>query len=252
MSRELNALQQVFRPPKMRGGVGELLLANLLADMLPSENFALQHGFKSGAKVDAVIRLPEGLLPVDAKFPLENFRRVVEASDEKAAQAARKEFVRDVKKHIEDIAQKYILPDEGTLDLAFMYIPAENVYYEAVLRDEEGEILKDAAEHKVVPVSPNSFHAYLAALVRGFRGLKVAAQAKSILESLDRLQGDLRRFGEEFALVGRHLSNAQRAHGEAEKRLTRFEDKLETLSGLGAGTRPAVEAGAAGSALPPA
>lgn len=234
MSRELVDLQQVFKPPKMRGGIGEILLGQLLADMLPAGSFELQREFKSGDKVDAVIRLPEGLVPVDAKFPLDNFRKLVEMPDGKERQAARREFIRDVKKHVDDIAKKYILPDEGTLDFALMYVPAENVYYEAVLRDEDGELYRHSMERRVVPVSPNSFYAYLAALVRGFRGLKVAEQAREILQSLDRLHGDLGRFTEDFALVGRHLANAHRAHGDAEKRLSRFEDRLGALR-LGGG-----------------
>jgi DNA recombination protein RmuC len=240
MSKELTDLQQVFRPPKMRGGIGEVLLSSLLSDMLPSERFAVQHGFKSGDKVDAIIRLPEGLVPVDAKFPLDNFRRMMELADEKERAAARREFLRDVKKHVEDIARKYILPDEGTLDFALMYIPAENVYYEAVLRDDEGELFKFASERRVVPVSPNSFYAYLTALVRGFRGMKVAEEAQEILRSLDRLHGDLQRFVEDFRVAGKHIGNAQKAFGEAEKRLTRFEDKLGGLRGLKEPERPLI------------
>jgi DNA recombination protein RmuC len=132
------------------------------------------------------------------------------------------------------------MPDEGTLDFALMYIPAENVYYEAVLRDEEGELFRHASERRVVPVSPNSFYAYLTALVRGFRGMKVAEQAQEILQSLDRLHGDLHRFSEDFSLAGRHLANAVKAFGEAEKRLTRFEDKLAGLRTLKEPERPLV------------
>lgn len=230
-TKEIGSLQSVFQPPKVRGGIGEMLLANLLKDVLASEHYALQHRFQSGEKVDAVIKLPEGMVPVDAKFPLENFRRFLEEPEEKTRSSLRKEFLRNVKKHIEDISKKYILPDEGTLDFALMYVPAENVYYEVILRDsEEGlDLHQFAIDRKVVPVSPNSFYAYLLALVRGFRGLKIAEKAQDILQHLERLYGDFGRFQDDFALIGQHLSNAQKKYAEAEKRLTRFEDKLVTL-----------------------
>ncbi|MBI4056014.1 MAG: DNA recombination protein RmuC [Elusimicrobia bacterium] len=230
-TKGLTSLQAVFQPPKMRGGVGEVLLAALLADVLPRETYELQYTFKSGDKVDALIKLPEGFVPVDAKFPLENFKKLSDASEERVRNAAKREFLRDVKKHIEDISSKYILPDEGTLDFALMYIPAGNVYYEIILKGEEGEkeLYQYGVERRVIPVSPNAFYAYLMALVRGFRGMKIAQKAQEILRHLDRLHGDLGRFGEDFSKVGKHLSNAQNAFSEAEKRLTRFEDKLGTL-----------------------
>ena len=237
MGQELGRLQSVFQPPKLRGGIGEILLESLLGNILPPETFALQHGFKRGDRVDAVIRLPEGLVPVDAKFPLENFRRVIEETDEKAQSAARREFVRDVKKHVDDIARKYILPDEGTLELALMYIPAENVYYEAFLREGgDHELARYAQEKRVFPVSPNSFYAYLSALVQGFRGLRIAEQAREIQAQLGRLHGDLGRFSDDFVLVGKHLGNAAKTYQEAEKRLAKLEDKLE---GLKSGSAPA-------------
>ena len=228
MNQELGNLQSVFKPPKMRGGIGEILLGSLLAEVLPREHYELQHQFRSGERVDAVIKLPEGKVPVDAKFPLENFRKFLDSKDEKEKTQYRREFLRDVKKHIQDIAQKYILPDEGTLDFALMYIPAENVYYELILKDSEGDkdLYQFAMERKVMPVSPNSFYAYLAALVRGFRGMRIARQAQEILEHLGRLHGDLKRFADDFVLVGDHLSKAQKKFGEAEKRLGRLEEKL--------------------------
>lgn len=231
LNKEISSLQGVFQPPKMRGGIGEVLLSNLLAEVLPREHYELQYGFKTRSVVDAVIRLPEGMVPVDAKFPLENFRKFMEEPEEKAKAAARREFTRDVRKHIDAISEKYILPDEGTLDFALMYIPAENVYYEVILRGEEGEkeIYQYSISKKVIPVSPNSFYAYLSALVRGFRGLKIAEKAQEILAGLDRLSGDFRRFEEDFSLVGKHLSDALKKFQDSEKRLTRFEDKLLSL-----------------------
>lgn len=235
-TKNIATLEDILKPPKLRGGMGEILLENILREILPSEDlFILQHSFKTGDTVDAIIRLKDGLIPVDAKFPLDNFRRMVESKEEKEKAALRKEFVRNVKKHIDDIAKKYILPDEGTLNFALMYIPAENVYYETIIRDENKEegssvdLFSYSAQKHVFPVSPNSLYPYLMTVALGFRGLKIEQEAREILSALSRLQGDLQRFSEDFRKVGSHLSDAQKKFQDAEKRLGRVETKLESL-----------------------
>src|SRR5947208_9842095 len=130
-AKELTQLQQVPAPPKARGGFGELLLGNLLRDRLPADAYQLQYGFKSGERVDAVIKV-DRLAPIDAKFPLDNFERLVDAEDDAQRELYEKAFARDVKGHIDAIAGKYIRPDEGTYDFAFMYLPSEAIYYELV------------------------------------------------------------------------------------------------------------------------
>ena len=231
IGRDIASLQDILRSPKLRGGLGELLLAELLGQILPAENFSLQYTFKDGQKVDAVILLGEGMVPVDAKFPLENFRRVLEAADETDETAARKLFVSDVKKHVDAIAQKYILPEEGTFEFALMYIPAENVYYETILKNEgtaEG-INEYALRKHVIPVSPNSFYAYLQAIVRGIKGLRIERSAKLILANLGQLDTEFAKRLEDFEKVGGHLSNAQSAYGKTEKRFGRIRDRLSAI-----------------------
>lgn len=240
MVKDVSTLQDILRPPKLRGGMGEVLLENLLREILPPEHYALQHHFRTGNIVDAIIRLKEGSVPVDAKFPLENFRRMLEAKSDEDRHAARKEFARNVKKHIDDIHEKYILPEEGTFPFALMYIPAENVYYETIIKGEEEDgdkaLYAYATSRQVMPVSPNSFYAYLLTLAQGFRGMRIEERAKEIINHLNRLRVELDKFDEDFRKVGMHIANAQTRYTEAEKRLARFEEKL-----LAAGDAPEQE-----------
>ena len=244
LMKDISSLQDILRPPKLRGGMGEVLLENLLREILAAEHFSMQYRFAGGQIVDAAIKMREGMISVDAKFPLENFRRMLEATDDEARNSARKEFGRNIKKHIDDIHEKYIRTDEGTLPFAFMYIPAENVYYEAIIRgEEEGEkaLYSYATTRQVIPVSPNSFYAYLTTLAQAFRGMKIEERAREIVEHLSRLQLELGKFTEDFHKVGTHLSNAQSKFNDAEKRLTRFEEKLLSAEGYPGDGHPAAE-----------
>jgi DNA recombination protein RmuC len=240
VGKDIASLQEILRSPKLRGGLGELFLGDLLGQIFPPAHYTLQHRFKSGEAVDAVIRIGQSLVPVDAKFPLENFRRGVETTaSEDERKTAKRKFIADVKKHVDAIAGKYILPDEGTFDFALMYIPAENVYYELIIKDEvvdtDKALLNYAFMKRVIPVSPNSFYAYLQTILLGLKGLHIEEQAQEILKNLARLSGDFRKFQEDFALVGRHLTNAKGKYDEADKRLEKFGDRLQVLSGTEAG-----------------
>jgi DNA recombination protein RmuC len=228
-ARDLARLEQALRPPKARGGFGELLLANLLGDTFPPDKYELQYGFKGGERVDAVIRLDRALVPVDAKFPLDNFQRVVEADSSSAREAHAKQFCRDVKAHVDAIAEKYIRPDEGTYEFALMYLPAEAVYYELVCNRIGGDAspLAYALERRVIPVSPSTLHAYLLVILLGFKGLQIEEHAREVMAYCAQLGKDFGRFKEDFELVGTHLGRAQAKYGDAEKRLGRFEAKLE-------------------------
>lgn len=234
VGKDIASLQEILSAPKLRGGLGEFFLEDLLAQILPADHFSTQHAFRNGEKVDAVIKIGSSLVPVDAKFPLENFRRLVESTAEEDKVRARRQFVADVKRHIDTIAEKYILPDEGTYDFALMYIPAENIYYETIIKDEsapEKNLGSYALGKKVIPVSPNSFYAYLQAIVLGLKGMRVESRAEEILQRLARLQGDFERFRDDFELLGKHLGHAQSSFYNAEKRLDQFGQKLTAAEG---------------------
>lgn len=235
VGRDIAGLEQILRAPKMRGGFGETLLERLLAEILPIEHYRLQHGFRSGDKVDAAVVVGNRLVPVDSKFPLENFRRMVEEPDEDRRRQSRRAFLRDVRARVDEIAKKYILPDEDTFDFALMYIPAENVYYEVILRDDANEdsLLGYSLSRRVVPVSPNSFYAYLQVILLGLRGLRIEQNAHEILGMLGRLQGDAARVRENFDTLGRHITNAKNKYDEATTSLARLEGKIEDVAGRG-------------------
>lgn len=233
VGKDISSLQEILRAPKLRGSLGELFLGELLAQVLPPTHFSLQYRFKSNEAVDAVITLGPGLVSVDSKFPLENFKKMIETSVDEEKKAHRKRFLTDVKKHIDAIAAKYILPDEGTYDFALMYIPAENVYYETIIKDEafgdDKSLCSYALSKRVIPVSPNSFYAYLQAIVLGFRGLRIEKSAQEIHQRLQRLSGDFFKFKEDFDVIGKHLSNTRGKYEEASKKLDRLGDRLVTI-----------------------
>ena len=236
IGKDISSLQDILRSPKLRGNMGELFLGDLLAQILPPEHYQTQYAFQDGGKVDAVIRLQAGLVPVDAKFPLENFQRLVKAETPEEKKVLRRAFITDVKKHIEAIATKYIRTDEGTFDFALMYVPAENVYYETIIKDDElgadGALFAHALARRVIPVSPNSFYAYLQTILLGLKGLRVEESAREIINHLARLNQEFDRFSESFRLVGDHLENALKKYEEAQKRLLKVDGKMEQLDGL--------------------
>jgi DNA recombination protein RmuC len=224
-AKDLARLEQALRPPKARGGFGELLLENLLRDRLPPTAYEVQYTFDSGDRVDAVVRV-DRIIPIDSKFPLDNYNRLVEADTDEERLLAERQFARDVKQHIDAIAAKYVRPDEGTYDFAFMYIPVEAVYYELAC-GKTGALLSYAHERRVFPVSPTTFTAYLQVIALGLRGLQVEEHAHEVMAYVAELQRDFDRFADDFDKIGTHIGHAQSKYHEAGKRLDRFETKLE-------------------------
>src|SRR3989344_6070301 len=187
IGRGMKELQDFLKNPKLRGNIGEQVLNELLKQYLPKESFNLQYIFRSGEKVDAAIKTSAGIIPIDSKFPMENFRKMGNTEDDEVRKGAQRDFESDVKKHIDDISKKYILTEEGTIDYALMYIPSEAIYYEVV---NNGDLFDYASEKRVLPVSPTTFYAYLKAILMSFEGQKIESQAKEILTALRAIQKD--------------------------------------------------------------
>ena len=235
IGNNISSLQDILQAPKLRGNLGEYLLEELLKQIFPSANYETKYSFKNGTQVDAIIKLGGNIVSIDSKFPLESFQRFISTDNEESKKAFRKEFITSVKKRIDEIAAKYINPAEGTFDFAIMYIPAENVYYETIINDsftnKDFELLNYAMEKRVIPVSPNSFYAYLIAIIFGLKGLKIEQEAKTILKDISQVQDKFGKFFAEYNLVGKHLSSAVNKYNDTEKTAEKLNEHVGRLTG---------------------
>ncbi len=236
IGRDISGLEEILGAPKPRGGFGEFMLGELLASSLPSRYYDLQYTFRNGRRVDGILRLSGGLVSIDSKFPLENFSRILEAESEEERQRARRDFAADCKKHINAISSSYILPEEGTLDFALMYVPAENVYYEMIINSRPessatGEGIMDYAfSKKVIPVSPNTFYLYLQTIVMGLKGFEISERTDMIMKGLQRLAKDFSSVMTDFDTLGRHLRNASQKHDDLGVKVRTLGATLATLA----------------------
>jgi len=234
IGRGMKDIQEFLRSPKLRGNIGEQVLRELLAQMLPKNSFFLQHTFKSGAKVDAAIKTSAGIIPVDSKFPMENFRKMIGAQNETEKKSFEKEFVKDVKKHIDDISNKYILTEEGTIDYALMYLPSETVYYEVV---NNIELFDYGGKKRVLPVSPTTFYAYLRAILMSFEGQKIEERAQQILAAIKAIQKDYLKVEDNLLVLGKHVQNAYNQMNNVNTGFNQLGQKINSTQTLGQGVK---------------
>ncbi|MFH1098561.1 MAG: DNA recombination protein RmuC [Candidatus Uhrbacteria bacterium] len=227
IGQNLKRFQEILNAPKMRGNLGEHILAESLAQVFPREQFSLQHKFQGGETVDAIIKAGSGYIPIDSKFPLEQWRARENATDQAAKKTAEREFVRAVKKHIDDIAKKYILPAEGTVDFAVMYVPSDAVFYDVVLASEE--LMQYAHDRKILLVSPNGFAHFLRAVYMGLERGKIAKEAMKVWELLKTIQTEVAKFGESIQLVNRHVTNAKNAVDAASAEYLKLAGKVDQV-----------------------
>ena len=245
-AREFTALQDLLRAPKARGGIGEAMLEELMRQVLPPHGYAMQHRFKSGLVVDAIVKAGDRIICIDSKFPMSNYRRMCVATDERERADAERAFAADIAKHVKDISSRYLVADEGTFDFAVMYVPAEGVYAEVLRLAHRGQpLLEMAIEQRIVPMSPLNMYGYLQTVLFGLKCLNIEKSAERILGFCARLQHDLGRFVDDYETLGRHLGHARSKYEESSMRLVRFQDKLERVVDL-AGDRedagPSLEA----------
>jgi len=230
IGRSMKELQDFLRSPKLRGNIGEQVLKELLSQFLPKESFHLQYRFRSGEIVDAAIKTESGVIPIDSKFPMENFKNMMKAESEAEKKVFEKEFGRDVKKHIDDIARKYILPEEGTIDYALMYVPSEPVYYE--IMSNLPELSEYSHKKRVLPVSPSTFYAYMRAILMSFEGKKIEERARSILAALRGIKGESEKFGDALQVLTKHINNAKNTSDLVNSRYITLNSKIDTAQGL--------------------
>lgn len=231
IGQDISSLQKILQAPKLRGNLGEYLLYEVLKDLLPEANYEEQHRFKDGQAVDAVIRLGRNFVPVDSKFPMESFVRLVNAKDSDARKKFKAEFIKSVKGRIDEISKKYIRPQEGTFDFALMYIPAENVYYEILVHDTDRQynLFDYAMKSRVVPVSPGTFYAYLMVIVYGLRGFKIEQKAHVIIDELGGVQNAFDSFAEGFETLGRHIAQAESKFNELGRQSEKIKGQLKNI-----------------------
>jgi DNA recombination protein RmuC len=227
IGRSMRDLQEFLQSPKLRGNIGEQVLKELLAQMLPKNTFHLQYTFKSGEKVDAAIKTSSGIVPIDSKFPMENFRKMMNNDD--GAQLAKKNFERDVKRHIDSISKKYILTEEGTIDYALMYVPSEAVYYEIV---NSSTLFDYAGKRRVLPVSPTTFYAYMKAILMSFEGNKIESRAKEILSTLNAMKKDYSKVEDNLRTLGKHITNANNMMGNVTSDFEKLGSKIDRTKSL--------------------
>lgn len=238
IGRSMRDLQEFLKSPKLRGNIGEEVLKDLISQMFPKNAFHLQYSFKSGDKVDAALRTDAGLLPIDSKFPMENFQRIVKAETESEKKRAKVAFVSDVRKHIKTISQKYILPEEGTMDFALMYIPSEAVFYEVANIPDLTDL---ARKHRVYPVSPSTLYAHLQTILLSFEGKKIEVRSREVFRLLRAIRKDYEKTESSLSVLGRHLQNAYNQMSNVLSGFTLLGQKLSSTQALGEGTKEEVK-----------
>lgn len=233
IGKSMKDLQQFLASPKLRGGIGEQVLKQLLDDSLPKTSFNLQYAFRSGVKVDAAIKTASGIIPIDSKFTMENFKRMMGADDEGLREQAKKAFVKDVKDRIDEISEKYILTDEGTVDFALMYVPSESVYYEIV--NSESDLTTYSYKKRVMPVSPSTFYAFLRSVMLSFEGQKIASEIRTIQQALRAIHTETSKIGDLLSTLQSHVTNAYSMMNRVATSFVGLSSKVESVQGLGAG-----------------
>lgn len=226
VGQQMRDFQHFFRSPKVRGKLGEQIMNEILLQVLPRSSIKFQYRFNTGYTVDALIILENGKLAVDAKFPMENYHKALQAPKEDLAAVYKKDFFRDVKKHIASVGSKYIVPAEGTLDFAVMYVPSETLYYEII---NNNALMRESEQKKVLIVSPNTFFYFLRLLLMGLYSYKLEKTAARILQRMNALRTLSSDVSKELQTLVLHINNTKNASDRLSNRFLDMERKIEEL-----------------------
>ena len=243
-TEQLQSLEKILTNSKTRGALGEANLELILNNILPPQAFQMQYRFQNNESVDAIVRIKDKILPIDAKFSLTNYQRIIDEDNPERKLALEKEFKNDLKKRIDETS-KYIRPEENTLEFAFMFIPAEGIYYD-LLVNEVGAVkvntrsLIDYAfnEKKVIIVSPTTFAAYLQTVLQGLRALQIEESAKEIRQNVEKLQKHLAAYEDYHRKVGSHLGTVINAWNYGDKELKKIDKDVLKITGTTSNFEP--------------
>ncbi|MCP6718739.1 MAG: DNA recombination protein RmuC [Patescibacteria group bacterium] len=228
--QDVSSFQEIFKSPKLRGQWGEASLEHILTQHFPQELWIRQHSFSSGQQVDMALKLPNGkILPIDSKFSSDNFQRMLHSTTDDERSLHEKSFLSDLKLRVDEISSKYVLPSEGTVDFALMYIPAEAIYYEIMFNLREKDVASYAWKNKIILTSPNTIYLTLRTIEHWFRDTQVSKQTQEILKRLSRINQDAGKLMKNFGRLGTHLKNTVSAYDSSEKRLGLFSGRVEKL-----------------------
>ena len=236
---QLQSLQDILKNPKQRGVLGEYYLETLLKNVLPPGSYQMQYPFPDGTIVDAAVFVKDKIIPIDSKFSLENYNRIVEEKDSVQRESLEKVFVADLKNRIAETA-KYIQPGQGTMDFAFMFIPHEAIYYDLIVNkigalkeDSESLIQRAASKYHVLIVSPTSFLAYLQTVLQGLKGMQIEESVKTIIKNVGDLQKHLSAYEEYYGKLGNALSTTVNHYNSAGKEFKKIDKDVLRITGTG-------------------
>ncbi|MAZ40992.1 DNA recombination protein RmuC [bacterium] len=231
---QLQKLQDVLQNPKQRGILGEYYLESVLQNVLPTGSFKMQYPFKNGDIVDAVVIVKEKIVPVDSKFSLENYNRMAGLPNGEEKEKVRKLFLNDLKLRIQETS-KYIKPEEGTTDFAFMFIPSEGIYYDLLANQvgagDESIMQRAAREYKVIIVSPTSFLAYLQTVLQGLNAMEIEEKAKDIIKNVGKLRRHIDKYEEYHRKLGNSLATTVNQYNFSRKELGKVDKDVLKITG---------------------
>ncbi len=237
-AEQLRQLQDVLKNPKQRGILGEYYLETVLQNVLPPGSYQMQYGFENGEIVDAAVFVKDKVVPIDSKFSLENYNRLVEAHDPTERAQLEKQFVNDLKLRITETS-KYIRPTEKTTDFAFMFIPSEGVYYDLLSNKvgggEENLIQRAAGKYKVIIVSPTSFLAYLQTVLQGLKAMEIEDKAKDIIKNVERLGAHIGKYEDYYQKLGNTLTTTVNHYNAGYKELAKMDKDVTRITGEAVG-----------------